>query len=242
MTERNSDSTPLAPACAATIERLQLVLDGQLEAVTLDADPHPASCAACRERIATARLLLNVLASPTGLPCPARMTDSILAAVREDRLARRRRRAYVVGGSTILATAALLILIASSGGPTQRPPVEHQDPNTPEQVRREPSVAPGPHPVRLGDEFSKVGQALMDTSKPITEPVARAPGVLALISDSFARPQQPIVGFDSAASALAELPDAARAGLEPVTSTTQKAFSRLIHDMGVVQVSPSPKS
>jgi hypothetical protein len=45
-----------------------------------------------------------------------------------------------------------------------------------------------------------------------------------------------------AAVSIAELPAAARTGLEPVTGTTQKAFTRLLRDVGVFQTTARPKS
>jgi hypothetical protein len=63
-----------------------------------------------------------------------------------------------------------------------------------------------------------------------------------MIAGSLTRPIGPVAQFEPATSALADLPDAARAGLEPVASTTQKAFARLLRDMGGVQMNPKPKS
>src|SRR5437763_757154 len=58
------DLTP--PACEPTVARLQAVLDGDLPADALDADPHPAACPTCAERIRAARLMLAMLAEPAG--------------------------------------------------------------------------------------------------------------------------------------------------------------------------------
>jgi hypothetical protein len=102
-------------------------------------------------------------------------------------------------------------------------------------------VAPEPRPVRLGDEFSKVGQAILGTSRPITEPVGQAPRMLTQLSNSFSRPAAPAGEFEQARKSLIDLPDAARSGLEPVTGTAQKAFTRLMRDIGAVQVN-KPKS
>lgn len=237
----NAD-TPLAPVCRATVERLQLVLDGELPSAALDADPHPAACAACRERIAAARLVLSVLAAPAETAVPPGMTDAILSAVREDRFARIRRRSFAVAGGIAVAIAASVILLNWFTSPAPElfvpapaPPMVHRQPapNPPE--------APEPRPVRIGDEFSKLGQALRGTSKPITEPVGAAPEVLVKLTDTLTRPVAPAPEFEPARKSLAELPDAARAGLEPITGTAQKAFSRLLRDVGSVQVS-KPKS
>jgi hypothetical protein len=92
----------------------------------------------------------------------------------------------------------------------------------------------------LGDEFYKAEQALLGSSKPITEPAAVAPQVLVKLTDVLTRPNEPATEVESVGFSLLELPDAARTGLQPVTSTTQKAFARLLHDVGAVQVSARP--
>ena len=197
------------------------------------------ACPACRERIAAARLLLSALAAPPEpVPLPAGMTDAILSAAREDRYARVRRRTYAVATGVLVALAASFLLVAWLTKPEPQPPVPVR---APDMAKDQPPVAPEPRPVRLGDELSKFEQALRGTPKPITEPVGTAPQVLAKLTGTLTRPAEPAAEFEPARAALAELPDAARAGLEPVTGTAQKAFSRLLRDVGAVQVS-KPKS
>ena len=87
----NMDAS-LAPACGPTMELVQRILDGELPAAALNADPHPALCDACRERIAIARLMQKTLMAPSSPCVPSGLTESILSAAREDRLARIRRR------------------------------------------------------------------------------------------------------------------------------------------------------
>jgi hypothetical protein len=241
MTTRDENPIPQMPAeCALLVDRLQLVLDGALPASALDVDAHAVSCDACRERIAAARLMLGVLATPTTPSIPSGLTNSILAAVREDRYARIRRRSYAVSGGIAIAIAASVLLLAwftsqTGEGVVPEHPMKLRDQA---RVQPNPSVAPEPRPVRLGDEFSKVGQALLDTPNPFAGPTAGGTSVLGKLTISL--PAGP--GFEPTRDALAELPDAARSGLEPVTSTTQKAFARLLRDVGGVQVSTRPKS
>ena len=239
MTESNHDR--IAPNCASTVELLQQALDGDVPAAALDADPHASTCAACRERIATARLLVAALAVPIRPAVPSGLTDSILVAVQEDRFAHIRRRSYVVAGLIAALAASVLFLIWQQSPPA---PVGGNHEREPDrvQVQPEPPIAPEPRPIRIGDEFARVGQALIETSKPITEPAVEAPAVLGLITGSLARPVSPATGFEPARTVLVELPDAARTGLEPVAETTQKAFARLLRDMGGIQVSARPKS
>jgi hypothetical protein len=243
MTTRDENPIPqMPPECALIVDRLQLVLDGALSASSLDAQAHAASCDACRERIAAARLLVGALASRTVPGIPSGLTDSILAGVREDHYARIRRRSYAVAGGIAIAIAASVLLLAWFTSQPRKPGVPEGPSHLLDQahVQPNPPVAPEPRPVRLGDEFSRVGQALLDTPNPFTGPTAGGTGVLGKLTDSISLPAGP--GFEPTRDALAELPDAARSGLEPVTSTTQKAFARLLRDVGGVQVSTRPKS
>lgn len=235
----NAD-TPVPPVCRATVERLQLVLDGELPAAALDADPHLTACAACRERIAAARLVMSALARPAETSVPPGLTDAVLSAVREDRYARIRRRSYLWTTGVIVAIAASLLFLSWFTSPVPEPIVPV--PFRPEaHVQPKPPEAPEPRPVRIGDELSKVGQALREASKPITEPVGAAPQIIVKLTDTLTRPIAPTPAFEPARKSLVELPDAARAGLEPITGTAQKAFSRFLRDVGSVQVS-RPKS
>jgi hypothetical protein len=87
-----------------------------------------------------------------------------------------------------------------------------------------------------------VEQTLVESSKPITHSAVRAPKVLEWLSKSVSLPSGPPAGFEPTRDALAELPGAARLGLEPLTVATQKAFVRLARDVGSIQVNARPKS
>jgi hypothetical protein len=233
------------PECRATVDRLHLVMDGDLEAAALDADPHPSVCAACRDRIAAARLVLSVLAAPEPVVLPAGMTDRIVAVVcadhaagKEQRFRRIRRRSFAgaVGALATLAAAWLL-------WPGEPPQPVTLLPNP--VVPNGPAVAPPPRavvadakPLRLGDELSKAGVALLETPKVITEPAAAAPDVFAKLTDALTKPMAPVPDEPAGRSALAELPDVAMTGLEPLRGTAQKAFARLMRDVGTVSVKP----
>ena len=63
MTERGDHPIlPVPPGCADLMDRLQLVLDGELSASVLEPDAHVASCRACRERMIAAKLMLKAVA------------------------------------------------------------------------------------------------------------------------------------------------------------------------------------
>lgn len=226
------DALPVPPACGPTHDRLQAVLDGTLPPAALDADPHPAACPTCRARVRAARLVLTTLAVPQeAVALPAGLAFSILAAVRADRRARQRRRVFAMVGG--LAAAAAILVAVWIGWP-----------KSDEMVKQEPTPTPVPPqaPIHLQHELAKAGDALRESSHALTEPAAAAPRVFAALTDSLLRtPANPMdAQLEPARKSLAELPEAAKAGLEPVTGTAQKAFARLLHDVGGMQ--PKTKS
>ena len=68
--------------------------------------------------------------------------------------------------------------------------------------------------------------------------MAVAPKVFDVLTGPFrlpAPPADPMANaLEPARKSLAELPVAARAGLEPVTGTAEKAFARFLRDVGSV--------
>jgi hypothetical protein len=208
--------------------------------VRLDDDPHAAECPTCHDRIRAARLLLAVLAAPPAtVPFPAGLTESILAGVRTDRRARSRRRILIAAGGFAAAAAVVLAVWLGRPGEAPRPPIVPSH----ETVRQEPEPAPAPRPARIGPELAKAGGALLDTSRAIAEPATSAPRVFASLADVLTPPPvQPMDGdLGQVRLSLAEIPEVARAGLEPVTDSAQKAFARLIRDVSAVRPNPQPK-
>jgi hypothetical protein len=258
----NDDALP--PVCRQTMEKLQGVMDGNLPVRELDHVDHALICSLCRERIATARLLLSVLKGRTeernDTPLDRARTDSIISAVLADRVVERRSRLrsrlFTLAGSLAIAAGLLFALwLRWSGAPKQ--PIQGQP--EPEIVRipqaiaptapvatQELVIAPAPHavpatrPVRLGDEFARAEQAFLGTSRPLTEPAQVAPQVLLKLTDVLTQTAEPTPEFEPARKSLLDLPDAARNGLQPLTVTTQKAFARLLHDVSAVQVTAGP--
>lgn len=240
------DDDLVAPACRRTVDRLQLVLDGELEAVAIEADPHTSACAACRQRVAAARVVLSVLATAEPVDVPADLTDRILAAVKEDRFSRVRRRTFVVSAAAVAALAASLLFLMGYFAPPKQSPEFVRHPGLAPKWDPKPEIAPEPRPapppevkpLRIGDELSKAGLALRESPRAITEPAAAAPEVFAKLTDAFAFPDGPMPDTQPARAALADFPEVARTGLEPLTGTAQKAFSRLMRDVGAVSVKP----
>lgn len=224
--------TTIPPECGPTLERIQSVLDRIHPASILAADPHPAACAACRERVRAAQHLIGAFAENRPVTVPAGFADSILAGVhRAERLQFRRRAAALFGGFAMAAAIGLAVWFNQPKDPS----VAKQEPVVPQQ--HGPAPAPTP-PIRVNDELAKASDAIRESSRTITEPV----GSVASLTDTlFKAPTVPMgIDLGPAGKSLSEIPDAAKSGLEPVTNTAQKAFNRLLRDVTAIQ--PKAKS
>jgi hypothetical protein len=224
----------IPPECGPTLERIQSVLDRIHPASILAADPHPATCAACRERVAAAKLMLAL--EPVRVAPRPGFADAILANVAADRRARQRRRVFALVGS--FAAAAAVVFAVWFNQPKQQQ-VAKQDPPPP--VQETPKLPPAP-PIRVNDELAKAGEALRESTRTITEPAANAPRIVASLAEPLWKaPAAPIaVDLGPATKTLADIPQAAKTGLEPVAGTAQKAFNRLLRDVSAIQ--PKTKS
>jgi hypothetical protein len=244
------EDEPVPPECRVTVDRIQNALDGNGDA--LDADPHATACAACRERVRAARVLLSVLAIP-GEPVavPAGFANRVVEAMKTERYARIRRRSYV---GTVGALAAAVLLAVGLAWYFENPhqPVVFTKPAVTPLERAEtaptprekdpgktPEPAPEPRPIRFGDAVANTGQAILDTPKPFADSMAVAPKVLDVLTSPFKLPAPPAdpmgVALEPARKSLAEIPIAAREGLQPVTGTAEKALARFLRDMGSVK-------
>src|SRR5579883_265506 len=247
-----NEPASVPPECAATVDRVQAVLDGEAGVESLDVDSHPAVCPACRERVRAARVLLSVLtASREPVEVPGDFADRVVKVMWEDRHVRIRRRVYVATAWLALA-AAILIALYTLVNPDRPEPIV---PLGPAEVVHKPNEAPAPHakqpeqppapapapaphtrPIRISDEVAKAGQTLFETPKPLTDSVAVAPKLLDALTEPFklpAPPTDPMTNaLDPARKSIKELPVVARSGLEPVTGTAEKAFNRFLRDVG----------
>lgn len=236
---------PVAPVCRPTVDRLQQVLDGEQPAAVLDTDPHADACPVCQDRIRAARLLLAVLAAPSErLAVPAGLADTVLAGVRVERRAQFRRRVFAVAGGCAVAAAVLIAVWLQWGNPVAAPP-NHGGPDMAlappvpgSPPAAQPEQAPPPRPaVRISNQLAKAGQAFRDSFRTIADPTDSTqemfPNVAGALSWNSTSPVS--VALEPARQSLAEIPGAARAGFEPVTGSAEKAFHRLMRDVGAVQ-------
>ena len=246
MREFNEPPEPLPPACRPSADRLNAALDGVGSLHDLDADPHAIACSVCRGRVRAARMLLAALAEPPAPPTLPLFTGAIVAEMLADRRTRKRRRAFAIAGGFALAAAVLIAVWTR----TSRPQPTPEAPGSRDLAVLPPAPTPAPDrvpeekPLRIGDELAKAGLAFQNSSRPITEPAASAPKVFAALAESLTKPMaQPAeTDLGPARASLAELPVAARTGLEPVTGSAQKALSRLLKDVGAIQLTSKSKS
>ncbi|MCS6864448.1 MAG: hypothetical protein RMJ56_11460 [Gemmataceae bacterium] len=242
------DREPLAPECQATVATLQRILDGDLSWATLQADGHAAACQACRERLQAARLVVTTLATAPSdrVESPNSRTDRILDAVMADRRARRRRRrATLIGGLTLAAMVLVAIGVLYQGPlvPGNVDVVQQSDPPPVAVPPAAPAPVPPPPappaPVRLSEQWAKASENLWTTPQSLSESMAVAPKWLDTLAAPFTKPpalpDPTAQALEPARKTLAEFPTIARMGLEPITGTAEKAFDRLLRDLGRVK-------
>jgi hypothetical protein len=169
----------------------------------------------------------------------------VLAGVRADRRARLRRRVFAAVGGLSVA-AAIMLAVGYS-----RPPTPQPGPGTGalwDHLAKAPAPHPRPaqqthQPVKIETELAKATAGLRSTTRTITEPASTGTKVFASLPDLVIPPMPPVAAeLEPARESLAELPAAARHGLEPVTASAQKAFTRLLKDVGAVGTTGKPKS
>lgn len=222
------------PACRPTTDRLQAVLDGDARAAALDADPHAVACPACRDRVRAAFVLLGALPATPRTTVRVDLADTIVAAVRADARSRFRRR-VLTGVCALAASVALVVWLR---WPTPQPDALRNE--TVEVHPTPPLPEPPPakaEPVRVGDQLARFGEALRESARPLTDPAKSAPGAFAALAEKLTRAATGpgAAKFEPARDTLAEIPAAARVGLEPVTGTARKGLDRFLHDVSAIQ-------
>lgn len=211
---------PIPPECGPTVERIQSVLDRVHPSSILSANAHASSCAACRSRVASALRMMELFSEPVSVGFG--FADSILAEVAQDRRIQYRRRVAVVFGGFAMAAAIGLALWMnqpkdSAVAKVEPPPAEPQ--------------APVP-PIRVNDELARATEAIRESTRRDRTGGGCTALVGSLTDTLFKTPTMP-VGYDlgPAGQSLADIPEAAKSGLEPVGNTAQKAFNRLLRDV-----------
>lgn len=195
------------------------VLDSELPASALRADPHAADCPACRTTAAAVGRMLGGLAAVSFAAVPTGFADRTTAAAVRDY--RRRQRVRWAARSGGLAVAASVLLVAWTH--FSRPQTDHRPP-----VVHHGLPQPAVPPVPVGRSLSEAGSALVSLTK------KAADDTLGPALNLFAAGDRPDRGRESPPDVqpLADVPEAARAGLEPVANTAKRALNLFLRDVG----------
>jgi hypothetical protein len=221
---------PLPTDCAAFEAVVQRVLDRDLGSEALEV-PHVAECADCRALAASAKLLAAGLDRLGGVPqVELARTDRIAAAATWDY--RVRRRATWVGRAATVALAASILVAAILYGPWAGR-------NQPDVVRG-PEPLPEPAPERVADRVADAGSALASITRKATDQALTPTRNLIPPPESVTLPEPELATtVEPAAESLAAMPQAAKSGIEPMTTGARRAVSLFLRDTGIA---PKPKS
>jgi hypothetical protein len=222
---------PLPSDCAAFEAAVQRVLDRELGFDALDVQ-HAAECPDCRALGASAKLLATGLDRMGLVPqVEIARTDRIAAAAAWDY--RVRRRVTWVGRAAAVALAASILVAAILYGPWVGRT------NQPDIVRgREPS--PEPAPERVADRVADAGSALASITRKATDQALTPTRNLIPPPESVTLPETELATtVEPAAESLAAMPQAAKSGIEPMTTGARRAVSLFLRDTGIT---PKPKS
>lgn len=211
--------------CATFEELVQRVLDREAPLTALETT-HPTTCAACRGLASAARVLATTPTSSFEAPVElaARITDTVA----DDYRSRQRWRVAARAGALALAASVLF------AGFLYLRPVEQL-----EVVSAPPRQLP-PSP-RVADRFADAGSAIATiTRKASDQTVAPTRQLLPTTATPFA-PMGDVAGVEPVTESLASVPSSAKAGFEPLATTTRRAMNLFMRDTGL-STPPKPKS
>lgn len=202
--------------CAGFLERLNRVLDGDAAQTSLIADEHVMACAVCRGRLAAARVLT---ACPPVLPVPSPgfAIKAVNAALLAERQRSRTRIAFGVGFAALAASLALAFWLSG----------------TPKPVTPDARPVMASHGVQKPLAEAREAIASLGT-KAMDESIAPAANLFAVAPE---KPQP------AASMVFSELPDAAKAGVQPLVNSPKRAINLFLRDVGgVATTSRKPNS
>jgi hypothetical protein len=200
------------PECTAFRRSVAEALDEPATDTT-----HASACGDCRRYATAAKLLDDLTHAPKPEPSAGFTNRVVVAALRE-----RRTRTYRRAGVG-LAVAAGLVAAVVSARPQAGPPPAQAGPEFAE-------VQPA---VRVETRLADAGTALLAmTRRTADETVGPARSLMPTFdAPNFPPTVPPEAG--SAVEALAEMPQAARAGFEPVTNSARRAVALFLRDTGL---------
>lgn len=228
------------PADCRAFDRLaNRVLDRELPPAALDADAHATHCPGCRAARAGVVRLLRRTFPPVLAPTPGFADRVTRAAVADFRRRRMLRRAARVGIGALAASLLVGTWFASPRSPLAdrgafarwwpagvvRPVPVPEAPPAPDST---PDRQESPDSIR--GRFAEAGSAVVSlTRKATDDTLAPALTLFTAPAPSPVRPGRPAGELPEA---LTELPQAAKAGLEPLTNTAKRAVNLFLRDVG----------
>ena len=248
---------PPSPECRAFEEKLEQLFDRDCLLTMFDAS-HTAICPRCSQRWHETRLVLAALQelrTESLTAIPDGFTDRVLARLPAPQLLDRKFAGFPPVVSRIIAIAAMLLLgvLLFRASPDRDPspptiPVELAASNIVAENGFPPLSPPlRNHPTTLATspltdfrvEWRSVFSDFSQPSISAQQSTSAAPAPFRswtgseFMTGTFsvaAGPPEAMAGIQ----ALTSVPNSARAGLEPLAGATQRAFQRLLHDVGQV--------
>ncbi len=215
MNEVNSNSE--CERIAALVTR---VLDREAAVEKLSDDSHLAECAACREMVA----IVEQFALPT--PKPSMLfTECVVRAADRDYRQRRRTRWMVRSGAMAMAASVLVAVVAMKPWAAK-----------PNEIVQLPEVKSTVKPVKIEQSFAEAGSAFVSITRKATDQ-SLAPAVNWIASRDATVPAE-----RTEIRTLANLPNAAKDGIEPIANTTKRAFNLFVRDVAGLTASGKMKS
>ncbi len=196
------------------------VLDREAVSETLVDDSHLVDCAACREMVAIAEQFSLPTPKPSML-----FTERVVRAADRDFRQRRRTRWMVRSGAMAMAASVLVSVVAMKPWAAK-----------PNEIVQVPEVKSTVKPVKIEQSFAEAGSAFVSITRKATDQ-SLAPAVNWIASRDATVPAE-----RTEISTLANLPNAAKDGIEPITNTTKRAFNLFVRDVAGLTATGKMKS
>ena len=215
---------------------LQEALDTGASACPPEAAAHAADCVACRDLHAAARQLTNgLLTLPPAQTSPL-LTQSIVAAVLDERRQRLRRVRQRVAITFGLAAAILLLMLVGwlNQSPTLdqgKQAVRPQDPSAPSVPKLaeradEARGAVAQLTERVADQTKEQAKLLLTVANGLDLPPMSGLPVLKELEEPL----------DPAAQSLRHATETVASSIEPITSSARRAFTFFVREMPVFDI------
>ncbi|MCZ2342706.1 MAG: hypothetical protein LC104_13090 [Bacteroidales bacterium] len=232
---------PTSAACPDTERLIQAVLDREHPVSALQ-NEHGRACPACRHRVWEATQLLTALdqlAATRDVSLPVNFADRVIPVILADQRTERRsqqRRQRILAACALAASVTLAVVFFWDRFTTTAPgspPREITSLATPTR-----SETP---PILVSAQLHAMRDTLADlTRRTAAETLAPAQTLLPDASPEPVTPPTPRTPTTDSVATLADVPEAAISGLEPLTGSAERAWNLFLRDVGFSQA-PKPK-